>query len=276
MLAIAKLNAAVDRRKDRRALTLDEAYRLIGASPKRGTFYTFALWTGFRMGELKTLTWECLNLSGDKPSYRLKAAHTKSRRQDGDLPLRDDVAALMSAYKPPFAKPEDLVFPRIPKLDTFYRDLERAGIDRHEGGDVDRHGLRTTFISWLGACGVSQQAQVTLGRHSTVGVTLTNYQDFRLLDLWGEVAKLPPIKQLAAQEQATGTDGAVAPVVALTTVPTRLNCPEMAISVCSVKSATKCHSESGNPLKQAKKRHGSGFLIPEKTLGATGFEPATS
>jgi hypothetical protein len=42
--------------------------------------------------------------------------------------------------------------------------------------------------------GVDSRAQIALARHAPTGVTLKNYQDFRLLDLWAEIRKLPPIR----------------------------------------------------------------------------------
>ena len=119
-------------------------------------------------------------------------------------------------FKPPFAQPTDRVFETVPTLRTFKRDLERAGIPFQDdrGRTVDRHALRTTFISWLGLCGVDPRAQIILARHAPQGVTLRHYQDFSILDLWSEIRKLPPIRTKAAEaeeSQATGTDDRHAP-----------------------------------------------------------------
>ena len=72
-------------------------------------------------------------------------------------------------------------------------DLQRAGIrvEDDRGHTVDLHGLRTAFISWLGFYGVDPRAQSVLARQPPKGVTLRNYQDFNMFDLWGEMAKPP-------------------------------------------------------------------------------------
>jgi len=45
-----------------------------------------------------------------------------------------------------------------------------------------------------------------LARHAATGVTLRNYKDFRLFDLSGEIAKLPPFDQVDIQaDRRTGT-----------------------------------------------------------------------
>ena len=72
---------------------------------------------------------------------------------------------------------------------------------------MDPHALRTSFVSWLQVYGVDPRAQIMLARHSPQGVTLRNYQDFGLFDLWAEIAKLPAIHCEAAPDlaKATGT-----------------------------------------------------------------------
>jgi hypothetical protein len=55
---------------------------------------------------------------------------------------------------------------------------------------------------------VDPRAQIVLARHAPQGVTLRNYQDFSLFDLWAEIAKLPAIRTEVKAEaaSATGTD----------------------------------------------------------------------
>ena len=75
-------------------------------------------------------------------------------------------------------------------------------------------------------CVRDPRAQIILARHAPQGVTLKHYQDFSILDLWGEIRKLPPIRATApgaeaAKVAATGTEdgqalaseGVVLPVV---------------------------------------------------------------
>ncbi len=88
-------------------------------------------------------------------------------------------------------KPTDRVFKSAPTLRTFkggwynrngkrkYQpgDLNRAGIpfEDDRGRTIDRHALRTTFISWLGLYGVDPRAQIMLARHTPQGITLKHY-----------------------------------------------------------------------------------------------------
>lgn len=217
-----------DVRKVRRALTVDEAVALLRVAPEgRRLFYAAAILTGLRMGELGQLRWsDVRGIEGDRPAIVLRAATTKAKRAD-ELPLHPDLAEALRYARGPFAKPTDRIFTTTPRLKTFKADLVRAGLAavgadgaRVETADdigttLDRHALRTAFVSWLGAAGVDPRNQVRLARHAAQGLTQRNYQDVRLLpDLWAEVAKLPAIIRMATEAEAvealaTGTDGKV-------------------------------------------------------------------
>jgi integrase len=198
-----------DIRKVRRALTIDEAYRLLGVCGPRRLFYAVQLWSGLRVAETKALAWLDIDLDGDRPCIRLRAATTKAKRGDV-LPLHRDLAKMLAAARGDDDTP-GRVFATVPKLDTFKKDLGRAGIDvgDAQGRTVDRHACRTTFVSMLAACGVSDSGQRALARHADVSVT-GRYRDARLLDLWADVNQLPPIRWTEPQTEAlraTGTDG---------------------------------------------------------------------
>lgn len=239
---ISKRKTAGDIRKQRRALTVDEAYRLLGVAGPRRLYYATSLWTGLRVKEVRALQWRDLELDGDRPAIQLRAATTKARRADL-IPLHRDLAGMLRDSKPAFAQPTDPVFQSVPALATFrggwfgpakskYRtgDLDRAGIARVDdtGHSLDLHALKTTYTSWLAQFGVSDAARTALSRHASRGVTDRHYTDFRLMDLWAEIGKLPPIRTGAASTsvRATGTDdagcesgrGVVARPVALTPV----------------------------------------------------------
>ena len=224
MREIERRDPTADVRKVRRALIIDEAYRLLGVSEPRRLFYAVALWTGLRVGEVEALEWRDLDLDADRPCIHLRAATTKAKRADA-IPLHRDLATLLRSAKPAFALPTDRVVKVIPNRRTFKGfhdlkrkqrytgDIERAGIPfaDDKGRTIDRHALRTTFVSWLGLYGVDPRAQVALARHAPTGITLRHYQDFSLFDLWGEIEKLPAIRwnQTEAEAlRATGTDGA--------------------------------------------------------------------
>ncbi len=239
--AIQRRDEEADTRKVRRALAVDEAYQLLAVSGPRRLYYAAAMWSGLRVNELRQLEWRDLVLDSERPCVRLRAVTTKARRGD-ELPLHPDLVAGLQEARSPSAEPTDRVFETIPSLATFkggwymhkgsngakerrYRigDLDRAQIfaEDAQGRSLDLHALRTSFISWLGVYGVDPRAQIMLARHSPHGVTLRNYQDFGLFDLWAEIAKLPAICWKADPElaKATGTcdirPGKVARPVAL-------------------------------------------------------------
>jgi integrase len=88
---ISRLNVRTDRRHDRRALSQAEFERLLTAAragkrveniagPDRAMLYVLAAWTGFRKGELGSLTLRSLNLDGNPPTVSVAACYSKHRR----------------------------------------------------------------------------------------------------------------------------------------------------------------------------------------------------
>ena len=154
---VDRRDESIDRRKVRRALTVDEAYRLLGVCEPRRLFYSVQLWAGLRVAETAALEWRDLDLGGDRPCVRLQPETTKARRAD-ELPLHPSLAAALAEAKPAFATPTDRVFRTAARLRTFrggwytrngkrrryVGDLDRAGIalKDDQGRTVDRHALR--------------------------------------------------------------------------------------------------------------------------------------
>jgi len=102
MATLTKLNQQTDRRYRRRALTDEELAWLVRttqkrpalqrmAGPERATLYLTAVGTGFRAGELKSLTPESFNLNTNPPTVTVEAAYSKRRRCDVQ-PIRQDLA----------------------------------------------------------------------------------------------------------------------------------------------------------------------------------------
>jgi len=290
---VSRRDESCDIRKERRALTVDEAGRLLNVAGPRRLFYAFQLWTGLRVGETEALEWRDLDLDGERPAIALRAATTKAKRADV-IPLHPDLAKLLRDAKPTFASPTDRLFDRAPRLRTFCGgfvgkgderryikgDLDRAGIPRVDSQErsIDRHALRTTFISWLGLYGVDPRAQTRLARHSPVGVTFRHYMDYSLLDLWSEIRKLPTIpgKQTQSESvvlQATGTDNARPDPVVL---PVVLMTGKERVSMAG--SGSMADDDDNAPQVENKRENKGKNRIgeSEKAFGATGFEPATS
>jgi len=217
--AVPRQETNGDIRKVRRALTPDEAERLLAVSKNRSLWYEVAMFTGLRVSEQKALRWQDLELEGDRPVIHLRATATKSRRADS-VPLRPSLAAKLTVTKPRFARPTDRVFKAAPKGATFRRDCRRAGIDYSpddRGRTVDRHSLRTTFISWLSAADVHPRTAQELARHTDLRLTMKNYTDPRALDTFNAVNRLPELhpERHSQRQKATGTydERVVVPVV---------------------------------------------------------------
>ncbi len=217
------LNVRTDRRHDRRALSVDEARRLIdetGRGPERfgmtgaerALLYRLAIETGLRANELRTLTRGSFEL-GENPVVVVKAAYSKRRREDR-LPLRADTAdVLRDAFA--LKTPEARAFQVPDKTAKMLKaDLADAGIAYKTGaGVLDFHALRHTAGSLLAAAGVHPKTAQQLMRHSDINLTLSRYtHSFRQQET-DAVASLPDLAAAPEGQDAimTGTDaGALA------------------------------------------------------------------
>ncbi len=287
---IIRRNEGEDTRKVRRALSIEEAWRLLDVSGPRRLFYAVQLWTGLRVGDSEALEWRDVELEGERPCIRLRAATTKAKRAD-EIPLYPDLAAALRDAKPAFAQPTDRVFKTVPNLATFkggsyWRKLKKGKKRCHRKGDLDRagipptddkgrtldlHALKTTFVSWLGLYGVDPRAQTILARHAPQGVTMKHYQDFAVFDLWAEIQKLPGMTAPApGSMKATGTcdAGGVVPGV----VPTGRIDRVPTASICTGSGFGGDRGRHQNPCFGAENRISAGA----NALPTPGLEPGTS
>jgi integrase len=158
---LTKFNVQADRRRVRRALTPEEAARVIRAAesgppfrkmagPDRAILYIVAAGTGFRANELRTLTPESFDLDGDPPTVTVKAAYSKHRRDDVQ-PIPASVVERLRpwlATKPP-GKPVFQGWTRR-TAEMLRLDLGAAGIPyKTDEGVVDFHALRAAYITNL-------------------------------------------------------------------------------------------------------------------------------
>ena len=92
LVRLKKINASTDSRHPRRALEPSEYERLIEAAEEgapiesipgrdRSMMYQLAAWTGYRKGEIGSLTASSFEL-GDDPTVTVEAAYSKRRRRD--------------------------------------------------------------------------------------------------------------------------------------------------------------------------------------------------
>jgi integrase len=304
------VNVRMDRRHDRRALSLDELRWLLDTTQKaperfgmtgeeRAMLYRLAVETGLRAGELRSLTRGSFDLEGNEPSVSIEAAYAKNRRHD-TLPLRADTTAALVTHltgKMPTAK----VFPmpagnRVVKM--FRADLadgRRAWLESHGAGQdrrtledsnfllyrddagrvADFHALRHTFISNLASGGVHPKTAQRLARHSTITLTMDRYTHLRRDDLAAALDVLPnlsgPLRQAA---MATGTDGKP--------LQTRLSpdlSPDLSlgseIQHTSVESGGMIGMTTASSDSPGKTRKKPVFAGAESVMGRAGIEPAT-
>ncbi len=255
---LSRLNARVDVRHERRALSAAELSRLIAATENsresfrgldgftRAMLYRVATMTGLRASELASLTLASFDLTADPPTVTLAAGYSKHRREDV-LPLHSDLVARLSQWLSERERGSDgervvLSLNRAAdaKLERLFagtwaeraykmlrNDLEAAGVSYvTDDGIADFHSLRHTFISNLVAAGVHPKLAQQLARHSTISLTMDRYSHVGLLDMTAALESLPTVTVSEPQTlRATGTTDD-APVLSCTiscNAPTEIN-----------------------------------------------------
>lgn len=232
LLHLSRINV----RADRRTLSPDEFARLIDAAhngkmvesipgPDRAIMYVFAAWTGFRKGEIGSLTLRSLQLDNDPSTATVAACYSKRRREDTQV-LHPEVAQQMKAWlstkrrigtdQPLFPISgrvpggmqrktnkmieRDLMAARDKWLDEAKEDDEelkkRLKSDflcfcNHDGLFADFHSLRHGFVTSLAKAGVLPKMAQTLARHSDVRLTLGVYTHVELHDRSAAIESLP-------------------------------------------------------------------------------------
>lgn len=199
------------------------AVGLVG--PDRAMLYLLAAWTGFRRGELGSLTLKNFSLKRKNPTVSVAAAYSKHRRDDV-IALHPDVVERFTKWvewKKP--KMDDILFPiserscgverrtsRMVEVDLkAARDAWLAETDSpeerakreasdflcyedHNGRFADFHSLRHTFITNLCRANVSPKVAQTLARHSDVRLTLEIYSHITDDEQIDAINSLPGIK----------------------------------------------------------------------------------
>jgi len=237
-------NPSKDRKRVRRALSVDEFQQLLTTTAKgsewegipgaeRALLYRLASETGLRANELRSLTAGSFELDADEPTVTVAAAYSKHRRDDV-LPLRADTAVELKAHlqnKLPdaraFTVPDrtaemlraDLVAARkewvtdarTPEERQKRRKTDSLRYRDRSGRVFDFHGLRGQFASNLAAGGVHPKVAQELLRHSTVALTMDIYTHTPRGSLSAALNVLPTLPALDAERaKATGTDDTTA------------------------------------------------------------------
>jgi integrase len=254
---LSKLNVRTDRRHDRRALSTEEFALLAAAAqngkvietisgPDRAMMYVLAGWTGFRKGEIGSLTLRSFRLDDLPPTATVSACYSKRRRQDNQV-LHPEVVRRLQAWLATKAElgPDELLLPVSGRVTggkerkthkMMQLDLEIARTNWINEGDspeeqyrrgqsdflayqsedgcfADFHSNRHLFIASLEQAGLSPKMAQTLARHSDVRLTLGVYTHLGIHDQSSAVGALPAPPGLdgkphceATQLRATGTD----------------------------------------------------------------------
>jgi integrase len=227
-------NVKLDRRHDRRCLSLDELRSVIQvarqsgrpfrglAGHDRAILYSVACASGFRAAELASLTPSDFDVSSDPPTVTLAAENAKNGRT-AVQPLPPDVAAALRDYLS--GRPvSEHVWPGTwheKAADMLRLDLECANIPYSiDGTDgplyADFHSLRHAFVAMLDRSGATLKEAMQLARHSDPKLTMAVYGRAQLHDLGAAVNRLPSLLDQGSHDRpalrATGTDGNGAPV----------------------------------------------------------------
>jgi len=246
----------------RRAFTPEEIARLLGVAPAdRRAIYVTAIYTGLRHGELGSLVWDDIDLAVEKPIMRVRASTTKNGKA-APLYLHPDVVVALQAVKPADAAGEAAVFPRMPRIERFRRDLKLAGVAYvdHRGRFGDFHSLRYTFCINLQKAGVPSRVAMSLMRHSDRRLTDKIYTDDGLLGADSVVERLPSVlaglSQKLSQNSVADRPGVASP----DTESAHGHLAKSTVNTSESRDLARC---------------GTGGQ-KEELAGATGLEPATS
>ncbi len=207
------LNVKTDRRRDRRALSIEDLRKLLDATrtgperfgmaaADRAMLYRLAAETGLRRGELESLTRSSFNLNPKAPTVTVEAGYSKHRRQDV-LPLRVDTAAELAAtmaHKLPHALAFNMPADRRVSAMMFRQDIEAAGLPYSDeaGRFADFHSLRHTFGTNLARAGIQPKQAMDLMRHSDINLTMARYSHTVIGEQAVAVAALPDLSESAS------------------------------------------------------------------------------
>ena len=201
-----KLNAATDRRRERRAFVIDELGKILAAAKdgpythgltgyQRYLLYRVAVSTGYRWSEIKSFRKSSINFESTPVTLAIKAEHAKNGLDDA-LPLPDDLAAELKQHLA-LHLPDALIFPGMDGhgAEMLRVDLKAAGVPYvDEYGRVgDFHAFRHTFGTLGAKAGIPLATMQKLMRHSTPTLTANLYTHILLSDKAEELKKMPLI-----------------------------------------------------------------------------------
>jgi integrase len=216
LIKVPRIKVKDDEEEKRRAFSWEEVERLFKRSGPRTIIYQTKLFCGLRRGELAELKWGDVFVDrGGETFLKLRASTTKNGKTTPQ-PVPDWLAQLLQKHRPASIKLSDPIFPIIPRMPRFLKDLDAAGIPRvDERGHVSKfHSLRHTLGTWLWATGADPRVIMKLMRHSSLELTVKRYTDEAGLASNDAVKRLPsfgPASDALIQirTQISGTDGQI-------------------------------------------------------------------
>lgn len=228
-----QLNEAIDKRRERRAMTEEEVAAFLEAAAvrpleqrllawptmneasraryraegrERVLVYQTLLQTGLRWGELRSISigQACLT---ETPPYLLLHARSEKNRQGAMIALREDLHAAITAHleritedRPGWMSDEQWtarpLFSMGPSgLRGLNQDLAWANLEKRDvnGKVLDVHALRHTFGTMLAKSGVSLVIAQRAMRHSTPDLTANLYTHLETADVRDACESLPSI-----------------------------------------------------------------------------------
>jgi integrase len=167
------------------------------------------LGTGYRLGELCSLTPESFHLDDDPPTIFCEGEFTKNGK-DATQPIRPELAEMLRpwlAEKPP-GRPV-FVLKKDTAAETTRLDLKAAGVASWEAFDF--HSQRHSYITAVVKSGASVKVAMELARHSDPKLTMAVYSHLTVNDLSQGLEGLAhTLPTVAVSKGLTGTDGQVA------------------------------------------------------------------
>jgi len=173
------------------ALTVKlEALRAAGW--RRAVLYEFAAYTGLRLNECATLTWEDVVLDGAEPCVTVKAKNSKNRKRGQSVPLVPWVVAALAELKERdkivAMRVDELMAAQSDRVFTIHRGLlealrkdarwafgEKLGLHDTQGRRTTFHGFRASTCTMLHRAGVAIAVAVRVMRHADPKLTIETY-----------------------------------------------------------------------------------------------------
>lgn len=193
LAGVTRIDVKDDEEEKRRAFSEAEAERLFEVSGPRALIYETTLYCGLRRGEVSELKWGDLQVDrGGSAFLKLRASTTKNGKTTLQ-PVPDWLARALQEHRPLLASLADNIFPVLPRMPRFLKDLDAASIPRvDERGHVSKfHSLRHTLGTWLWSTGADPRVIMKLMRHSSLELTVKRYTDEAGLASNDAVMRLP-------------------------------------------------------------------------------------